>query len=935
MLAPDTHVKQFRILEALGQGGMGEVYLAEDTVLGRKVALKFLGEALQQDADARRRFVREAKSAAALDHPFICKVYETDEVDGKAYIAMEFVDGQELGELLGDDEVTLDDRLRIAGDVAEALSEAHKHGVIHRDLKPANIMITSQGYVKVMDFGLAKQVLGTSDDATLAVSQAWATQSGLIMGTVPYMSPEQARGDTLGPTSDVFSLGIILHELISGEHPFPGSTVAEVITSIMRDDPPPLSGARTGALDPEIERVVAKALSKDSAERYADAGALAADLGSLRKLMTSGPFEAQTGPTARKMLVWAPIAVGVLAIAVFAGWLLREGGGSSGPTAGTAAAEPLSVLIADFANTTGDSIFDDGALEMSLGIGLEGAPNVSLFARPRARQLAEQLDPGAGGALGAELAQLVSRSEGLNVIVDGAIESTEGGLAIRARAIDAVTGDVLVESARDIDGKAGVLQAADAIAAELRVRLSGLPPESAAALAAETFTTSSLEAMNAYARAQELGAAGESDEAIAQYRHAVEQDPEFGRAYAGLATVYYNLGNVDEATRYYELAMQNIGRMTDREKYRTRGGYYLLVRDYERASEEFGALTREYPADTAGPANLAFASFFARDMEEAVAAGKRAAGLSPDNLNVRFNLAWYALGAGDFELAESEARIVIDANPNIAEVYVVAGLANMGLGNTGESAADYDTMPGIGESGASLAALAHADVAIAQGRLSEAQEILVAGAAADAAGGAGFAEAVKHVVLGQVLLDLGNPGEAARSARQALELSGALSVRVPAALVLSRSGAADEALRIAGELGERLQPEPQAYGMILEGEVALARGDASAAARHLAQAKGLVDTWLGRVLLGRAYVEAGAFTEATSELENALRRRGEASSVYFDDLPTYRYFPQVHYWLGRAEDGLGADGTEAYEAFLAITSGDESSLARDARVRLP
>jgi serine/threonine protein kinase len=229
-------VKHYEILEPIGKGGMGEVYLALDTILDRKVAIKFLPEETQQDHTSRERFIREAKSAASLDHPFICKIYEAGEVDGKAYIVMEFIEGEDLGERLKKDPLPLRDSLNVALEIAEALEKAHKNNIVHRDLKPANIMLTPQGHVKVMDFGLAKKVLPSGEDAiTKTITQASITEQGMIAGTLAYMSPEQARGEEVDQRSDIFALGIVLQEMLSGMHPFTKPSAIETLSAILRD----------------------------------------------------------------------------------------------------------------------------------------------------------------------------------------------------------------------------------------------------------------------------------------------------------------------------------------------------------------------------------------------------------------------------------------------------------------------------------------------------------------------------------------------------------------------------------------------------------------------------------------------------------------------------------------------------------------------------
>ncbi len=234
-----TTISHYKVIEKIGQGGMGEVYLAQDTTLDRKVALKFLPEEMQQDSTARQRFLREAKSAAALDHPYICHIHEVGEVEGKSFISMEYVQGETLKDKLSQGPLPLKDALGKATEVAEALEEAHKQGIVHRDLKPSNIMLTPQGHVKVMDFGLAKQVTpaqGQEEEITTAL-----TQRGSTLGTVPYMSPEQVRGQEVDTRSDIFSFGVVLYEMLTGVNPFKGDTPVDTSHAILGVTPPPLT----------------------------------------------------------------------------------------------------------------------------------------------------------------------------------------------------------------------------------------------------------------------------------------------------------------------------------------------------------------------------------------------------------------------------------------------------------------------------------------------------------------------------------------------------------------------------------------------------------------------------------------------------------------------------------------------------------------------
>ncbi|MBM3312768.1 MAG: serine/threonine protein kinase, partial [Candidatus Aminicenantes bacterium] len=285
-------VSHYEIIKLLGKGGMGEVYLAHDTVLDRKVAVKFLPETIQHDAIARERLLREAKSAAALDHPFICQIYETGDSRGRAYIVMEYVEGTSLGEkLAAEGPFVLRDALQIVGEIAEALEVAHAKGIIHRDLKPANIMCTGKRHIKVMDFGLAKRLVTESlaESATMTQSLRGGSISrpGQILGTIDYMSPEQAIGRPVDARSDVFSLGVILYELVTGKNPFDRPSPVETLTAVIRDPIPPMTLTPKSA-GPALQPILKKCLAKKPEDRYASVAILCDDLQKLREQVGAG-----------------------------------------------------------------------------------------------------------------------------------------------------------------------------------------------------------------------------------------------------------------------------------------------------------------------------------------------------------------------------------------------------------------------------------------------------------------------------------------------------------------------------------------------------------------------------------------------------------------------------------------------------------------------
>jgi serine/threonine protein kinase len=376
MAKPGDKIKHYEILEQIGKGGMGEVHLAQDTTLDRKVAIKFLPEKMQKDATARVRLLREAKAAAALDHPFICKIYETGEIDSKAYIVMEYIEGKDLREKLDEGLLPLRDSLQMVLEIAEALEAAHGKGIVHRDLKPANIMLTPQGHVKVMDFGLAKQILPKGEEAiTKTLTQASLTEQGAIVGTLAYMSPEQAKGETVDARSDIFSLGILLYEMMSGIHPFSKPSAIETLSSILKDSTPAVS-VKPKMVNPVLTPILRKALAKEPGDRYQNVADLATDI---RKLLRETVGGARLLSRRWPVIVGTVLIVAILLTGIW--WFALRGKVGAPPPE----QKPISILITDFQNKTGDTDFDE-SLEELLRIGLEGTSFLFLFMSVQRRE---------------------------------------------------------------------------------------------------------------------------------------------------------------------------------------------------------------------------------------------------------------------------------------------------------------------------------------------------------------------------------------------------------------------------------------------------------------------------------------------------------------------------------------------------------------------
>ena len=905
---------RYKVLKLLGVGGMGSVYRVHDRELDRDVALKLIRGDIANNPQTLERFKREIQLSSRVTHKNVLRAFDLGETEGIKYLTMEYVEGDDLAGLLKREKrLPIPRVLAIFRQICEGLQAAHQKGVIHRDLKPQNVMIDAQDHVYLMDFGLAKMV-----------EQSGMTQTGAVVGTPYYMSPEQVKGETAGPQSDIYSLGVILYEMVTGAVPFTGKSVFEVMMQRMQKAPPPAAQA-----NPEIpgylQKILDRCLAVDPAVRYQSAAEILADL-------DSATFRPTLRYTIHRRRWLKPAAAALVVAAVLAAggfWLYRRGRAAKP----AAAQKTQSVLVADFANHTGDAVFD-GTLEPAFTIALEGASFVSSYNRSQAKKVAAQLQPGAS-SLDETLARLVAVREGINVVTSGAVDKQGNGYEVSVRVVDAATGKPIATDQEKASGKDGVLASVARLAAEVRRALGDATPQSTQLAAAETYSAGSLDAAHEYAVAQDLQWAGEWEEAIRHYRKALDLDPNLGRAYAGLAAVESNRGRRPEAEKYYKEALARIDRMSDREKYRTRGGYYLLVRNPDNAIEEFSALTRQYPADTAGIANLAAAYFYRRDMARALQEARRAVEAYPKNVPQRNNLGLDAMYAGDFETAIREQDEVLRLNPKFILAYIGKALSQLAQGHPDQAADTYRKAAAINARGASMAASGLADIALYQGRPGEAVPILQKGIEGDTANQDADAAAEKLLALAGAHLELRDTAAALAEAERALSMSRGVNILYPAAGVYLATGREPKALALATELSGRLEPDPQAYAELIRGEAELARSKPAEAVRRFQAAKKIADTWAGRLDMGRAYLEAGAFPEADAELETCVKRRGEATALFLEESPTYRLFPSVYYYLGRAREGLKSPGAaDAFKSFLAVKTGEGDALVADAKRRL-
>jgi serine/threonine protein kinase/tetratricopeptide (TPR) repeat protein len=918
---------RYEIVQILGEGGMGAVYKARDRELERDVALKVIRPELANNAEILLRFKQEIVLARQVTDRNVIRIFDLGESGKIKFITMEYVEGESLLQILKQrGKVDPGEAAEIIEQVASGLAAAHREGVIHRDLKPGNIMRDKQGRVVVMDFGLAR-TLGSDG----------MTRTGAMLGTIEYMSPEQAQGKELKPGSDIFAVGLILYELLSGVAPFHAETAIASLLKRTQERAVPLA-----EIDKKIpgvlSNIVAKCLEKDPQRRYQNADELVADLQASRGARGRSRVSASSSrlrmnrlrelPWVRIVFTAASIVLTATAISVYLNKRTSQ-------TPTVVAHAPVSVLVADFQNNTGDSLFDD-TLEPMFNVALEGASFINAFNRGTARKMAAEVS-NSSRTLNDETARLVAVKQGVAAIVSGSLDKRGAGYSLSVKAIDSVTGKTLASAEASAPNKDQLLLEVPKLAVPIRKALGDTTPASVQLSAAQgTVSTGSLEALHQYSVGMEQQFQGKWADALQSFSKAAQLDPNFARAYAGMAAAAGNMGQLGDAEKYSKLAMQHVDRMTERERYRYRGLYYIWTENWQKCVEEYSQLVQEYPADNIGHSNLAACYGRMLNMPRATEEARHGLEITPNSAMARMNYSLYSCYANDFQSCEREGREVLKINPSYEEGFLVVAYAQLGQGQVPEATETYQKLEKISPRGASLAASGLADIALYQGKFREGTEILQKGAAVDVAAKNADAAADKFIMLAYAELLQGQKGLAVAAAERALANSQSEKMRFLAARTFVEAGDSVKARKLAASLATEVHPEPQAYAKLILGESALKERNPGQAIQLFTEAKDLLDTWIGRFDLGRAYLAAEAFGEADSEFDRCLKRRGEVLELFMDNMPTYSYLPIVYYDQGRVREGLKSKGfADSYLTYLGIRGqSTEDPLVADIRRRL-